>query len=493
MALINGGTSGTPMEVETVSKAGRVILYGADGNPLVRADQSAITPGSTVGLMAAAADRGLFHRLLRGLPRGDLAINRPSLFLLDLVEGTTINTALWTETNSGYAAAQANAVITLGNTSSTASGSFDLFISKKQFALYKENEMTTVFRLNFGTLVVNAVYEVGFGSPTGATALIPNGTTVRINSAGVAQLIINYNSTSDQVTALTLSTPLVANTFYAVSITLIGRRVHVQIEDENGVLICDQWVAGAVVNEDVWAVTHLPIFERIYNSAITASGAQLKIGSVQVHTKDLDAGRPWDLQASSLTKHATIHPTSFAQTTSTMIAAPATQTPSNTVGGYNFLGGDYANALPAAASENPLSVFGFQIPSPYTFYLTKIIFGIPVVTTAIAVTGLPWMEWLGIANCASANISTGGGQRYPLGINHFYASITQAAGITLNQGGGTVAGAGASGGQAIWEPKVPIMCLPGTFLHIAQKLFVISAAATPGVTRGSIYIDGFFE
>lgn len=492
MALINGVDSSQGMEVDVTPKAGRVILYDSSGAPLVRADQAAITPGTTLGMMGAAADRGLFQRLLRGLPRGDLAINRPSLFLLDLVEGTTINTALWTVSESGYAAAQANAVITLGNTSSTASGSFDLFTSKKQFALYKENEMTAVFRVNFGTLVANAVYEVGFGAPTGSTALINNGTVVRITSTGTVELVINYNGGSDQVTVFSPAPTLVTSTFYAVSLTLIGRRVHVQIEDEAGNLLVDKWVVADVTTEDVWAVTHLPVFARIYNSGITSVGAQLKIGSVQVHTKDIDAGRSWALQASSLTKHATIHPTTFVQTTSSMIAAPSTLTPSNTVAGYANLGGDYALAM-TAASENPLSVFAFQIPSPYTFYLTSMIFDTPVVTTALNVTGIPFVEWLGIANCASGNINTGGGQRFPLGIKHFYTANNQAAGVTLNVGGGTVAGAGASAGPQTWRADVPIMCLPGTFLHIAWKTFIVSATATPGVTRGGIYVDGFFE
>ena len=164
-----------------------------------------------------------------------------------------------------------------------------------------------------------------------------------------------------------------------------------------------------------------------------------------------------------------------------MTATPSTETPSNTVAGYNNLGGDYAVAL-TTSSENPLSVFGFQIPSPYSFYLTGLQFSTPFVSTTIGVTGIPLLEWLVIANNSNGNISTGGGQKFPVGLNMVYTSATQAAGSFLTVGG-----------SLIWSPKVPILCQPGTYLHIAYKVFVTSAAATPGVTRGSVFVDGYFE
>ena len=156
-------------------------------------------------------------------------------------------------------------------------------------------------------------------------------------------------------------------------------------------------------------------------------------------------------------------------------AAPGALTPSNTVAGNAFLGGE-ANVVMTATNEKLLSVFAFQIPSPYTLIFDSSMLSPPVVTTAFTTTATI-LEWVVIYNASSGNLSTAVGQdRRSLGFHTVAASA--------------VVGTQFVGTQLIWTPQTPIACLPGTFIHLAVK--VILGAAT-GAYRASWNVGGYYE
>jgi hypothetical protein len=485
----------TPTQGQTVDANGsaQVRLYDQFGNPLVYQNKTVPTvPISGLPPMGIDGDS-----VLR-IPRvGEFATLRSTSEIVlwqDAFEGSTIN-GFWTQSLTTMTAAQATGVLTLNNSSITTASTDAIITSQRQFPKYPRNPIFCRFRANITANVASnhTLVELGFGAPTGVTAVIPTGAFFRWTAAGNLVAVTSYNGTENVSATLVAQGVISTTSFLYYDVIVDDDFARFIVSDSTGTPIVDTTLRIPTATAYTFSVSHIPSFARVYTDTTGGGTAiQLKLASHSVQILDALFAKPWGEQLSSMMRQASINPTTYAQTGSAMTAAPTTETPSNTVAGYNALGGDYAVAL-TVASENPLSVFGFQIPSPYSFYLKGLTFSLPVVTTAISVTGLPFLEWLVIANNVGGNISTGGGQRFPVGLNHYYTSITQAAGVTLYTGGGSTAGTPIAGGPFTWAPQVPILCLPGTYLHFAYKVFITSAAGTPGVTRGSIFVDGYFE
>lgn len=433
-------------------------------------------------VLVAGLEAGATARTIRVGEHGNVKTTSDVLLWHDALEGTTVNTFL-TQSTTTQTIAQTTGVLTLNNSGITTLNTDSIITSQRQFAKLPKGTLHWFMRANISANAAanHTLVEMGLGAPSGVTAALTNGAFFRWTAAGVLNGVISFNGT-EQSTQILAQGVITTTSYYRYDIFVEDDFVRFIITDSAGVPVGEARVQLTLTVASPFAVSHVPSFARVYVDA-TGGGTAIKLAISEhaVYLLDVLAHKPWQQQMSATMRHATINPTTYAQTGSSMTAAPATETPSNTVGGYNALGGDFATAL-TTASENPLSVFGFQIPSPYTFYITQIIFSIPFVTTAISVTGIPIIEWMGIANCASANISTGGGQRFPLGLNMVYSSATAAIGTFLT-----------SEGSLMFNPDVPIACLPGTFLHIAYKVFITSAITTAGVTRGSVYIDGYFE
>jgi hypothetical protein len=482
------------MTVYTSSAEAGVVSSPTAQNKVANSFDSAIVGSPMLGL-----DSNTVLRVPRLGGYSSMRTTSETMLWQDALEGSTVNT-FWTQSTTNMTIAQAAGVLTLNNSGITTASSYAIITSQRQFPKYPRNPLYMRFTANLSALVAgnHTIQEMGFGAPVGTTAIVNNGAFFRMTEAGTVVGVVSYGGTETTTGALITAGQLGFSTsnYYICDVIVDDAFVRFVVTDSNGVPVVDTSLSVPLTNPSTWAVSHLPTFARVYTDA-TGGGTAVKF-NIAGHTVQILDGqmvKDWEEQLASAMRQASINPTSYAQTGSSLIAAPATETPSNTVAGYNALGGDYAVAL-TAASENPLSVFAFQIPTPYSFYLKGLVFSVPFVTTAISVTGIPILEWLLIANNVGGNISTGGGQRVPLGLNHFYTTATQGAGVALYMSAGTATTGGAPASGAVpyvWQPKVPILCLPGTYLHFAYKVFITSAITTAGVTRGSIFVDGYFE
>ena len=457
-------------------------LYDNFGNPI--AVKNRVQMPSTQGVTPISGlDVGVLNRLIRVGEVGSVRTTSETQLWHDAFEGSTVN-AFWTQSTTTQTIAQATGVLTLNNSGITTVNTDSIITSQRQFPKYPKVALHARYKANISANVAanHTLVEFGFGAPAGVTAVISNGCFFRMTAAGNLVGVTSYNGTENVSATLLAQGSITTTSYYRYDIFVEDQFARFIVTDANDIPVVDFQLQIPLTAPNIWAVSHLPTFARVYVDA-TGGGTVVKLllSGHDVQLMDILTNKPWNVQLASQMRNASINPTTYAQTASSMTAAPATETPSNTVGGYNALGGDFATAL-TVASENPLSVFGFQIPSPYTFYLTMMQWSVPFVSTTIGVTGVPVLEWLIIANCASGDIATGGGQKFPVGLNMVYTGATQAAGSLLT-----------IGGNLVWNPDVPVPCLPGTFLHIAYKVFITSAAATPGVTRGSVYVDGYFE
>lgn len=389
----------------------------------------------------------------------------------DSIEGTTVNSFLWTQSTVTMTIAQTTGVLTLNNAGSVATTTDAIVTTNRQFPLFNHGVVKFSMRANALQGPTNAFIELGFGVPVGTTAVVPDGAFFRLNGTALS-CVVSFNGTEKVVAqaGVTVST----TSYYMFIIWVEDDDARFVIEDANGIPILDTSVPLNLTTPYVAAVSHLPGFARVYNSAAVGSAAKLLISSYDTVLLDFNMGKTWAEQLSSTGRSANIVPTTFAQATQLAAgAAPTTVTATNVAVQYTTLGGEFS-LNGTATSENLLGVFGFTVPSPYTLHITEIVIPRPVVTTALGAT-LNINEWALMA-ASSTNPSTATGQRYPLG--YFQAAASAVAGTVYN------------GDSINLKFATPIVVLPGRVVMVMVKFISGSAA---GVIRGICHINGYYE
>lgn len=460
------------------------VLLDAYGNPLSALNAAASPAATTSGVPIIGLDGGTIARVARIGEFGTQRSTSEILLWHDAFEGSTVN-AFWTQSATTQTIAQATGVLTLNNSAITTLNTDSIITSQRQFPKYPRNPLYVRFRANITANVASnhTFVELGLGAPSGVTAIINNGAFFRWTSAGNLNAVVSYNGT--ETSTQVLAQGVISTTSYLYyDIIIDDDFARFIVCDSSGTPIVDTQQSIALTSPFISAVSHLPVFARVYVDT-TGGGTvvQLKLSAHSVQVLDGVLNSSAGEQYAYMMRSSIINPTTYAQTPQLAAgAAPATITPNSTGStAYATMGGEYAVAL-TVASENLLGVFGFQIPTPYSFVLTNIAWSVPTVTTAISVTGIPIVEWGVIVNATSASPSTGGGFRFSPGVAFTYTIITQGAGTALN-----------NAANLNWTPMTPIVCLPGTFLNLVYKVLVTSAAGTPGVTRGTVYVGGYFK
>jgi hypothetical protein len=477
--IIIGSSTGTGQEVDTTPKAARAILYDSNGNPLVLADktQQATNQGF---LPVAGLDGGSIVRAVRIGEYSSLRTTSEQLLFQDAFEGSTINT-FWTQSLTTMTAVQATGVLTLNNSAITTLNTDAIITSQRQYPKYARQPIYCRFRANISanTAGNHTLVELGIGAPAGVTAIISNGAFFRWRADGTLAVVVSYNGTEVVTQVINQGVISTAN-YYYYDVIIDDDFARFVVSDAAGVPIVDKQVSIALTSPYQWAVSHLPSFARVYVDATGGGTAvQLKLSAHSVNVMDAQNNMPWADQAAMCLRSANINPTTYAQNAQlASAAAPAAFTPSNTAGGNAFLGGE-ALCNATATAESLLSVFAFVVPSPYTFMLTDIFVGTPLNTVVAVATTATVLEWALVANCASGNINTGGGQRMTIPNAVFTAAVALAANALF------------SGSPAYYAPRTPIPCLPGTTLHIAYKVILGTATATE-VYRNNVTVGGYF-
>jgi hypothetical protein len=476
---IAGFTVANIAEVDATSKALRVIQYDSNGN--VQAPVTGATANSTLGYQPVSGlDGGKIIRAMRVGEHGTQKVTSEVLMWHDAFESATIN-AFWTQSLTTMTAVQATGVLTLNNSGITTLNTAAIITSLRQSPKYPRQPLFARFRANISANVAgnHTLVEMGFGAPVGVTAIINNGAFFRWRTDGTLAAVISYNGTEHVTQVLAQGVISTAN-YYYYDIIVDDDFVRFIVTDAAGIPIVDQQISTLLTSPNVWAVSHLPTFARVYVDSVGGGTAvKLLLAAHSVQILDSLMTKPWPDQMVATMRHASINPTTYAQTcTLANAGVPAAVTPSNTTVTNATLGGEF-NCLATAGGETILSVFGFTIPTPYTFYLKGLYISLPLVQGAAVVTATV-LEWFVAPNASSTNLSTATGlQRIPIG-NFMLAA------------GGAAIGTTFTGTPIIWTPKVPIACLPGTILHIGYKS--ITGAATASLAyRGICTVDGHFE
>lgn len=396
-----------------------------------------------------------------------------NLLFFDAIEGSTLNSWLWTNNSLGATITQSSGSIIL--TGDTTSGHFANLISKVKVPVGPTGNFRGIFRVSWLNFA-NTFIDFGFGAAAGTSALTSDAAYFKLDVNG--NLDGYFYCAGALVSTGNIQGIVTQGNYFDYIIEISNKQVRFAIES-NSLRLFDMTLSAPTNQPRNFNATHLPVFVRQVNSGTPALRTTVDVGQIVVTQLDINTAKSWPIQLSSSGRSATIDPTTYGQTAQlASAAAPTAGTPSNGAALYTTLGGEYiCNAT--ATSESLLSIFAYSIPSPYTFYLTGMFIPPPIVNNAAVATTGTILQFFCITNCASTNINTGNGQRFTVP-GFFSVAVSAAVGTVFN------------GTSAVWTPQTPIACQPGTVIHVGYKV-VLGTATASNRQRGSVYIDGFFE
>lgn len=466
------GQSGTVWEVDSASKAGRVLLYDAYGNPIVYAENDQPdTPRGVLGM--GLNDRSVLPFRVDRFGSQAVALHTP--LLTESFEGATINPIRWTAIATTMAATQASAtglVLNSGNITTVSTGY--LLKSNRAYLKSMRQPLHGKFRAKMFAQN-NSVQELGFGDATTFNGAHTNGSYWQCAANGVIQPVVSFNGAS--ITGYDIRSLLDTSKFYVWDVFMDDDEAIFTVQDTStGLMLSRQSIKVPRTGVRMWGTTQINSFARCYNTASAPSAAaQLVVADVYVALLDGNLNLPYPHVKASQHRDALKNPFSGAQLAQFANSAePASATLSNTAAGYTTLGGKFQFAAIAGAATD-YALFGFQVPSPATLMITGI--DIEAWNTGAAVATTPTLLTWGIATDLTAvSLATGGHARVGLGAQCL------AVGAVI----------GATADRRISKTfQTPLVTGPGRYVDIILSMPIAKATASQ-VIAGMVNIEGYF-
>jgi hypothetical protein len=472
MAVIvdNGSVSGG-LAVNAASNAARVELFDNQGNKLTRRD-GAVSTATDEALPVAGTNEGNV-RLLRVDRLGNLSNSSPTSLLAEPFEGTTLAASRWSALATTMAGTQTAAAGHLLNSGAITTINTGYAIrSLRTFA----NRQRSPLHLRARARVVhfaNSQVEIGFGDLTTATGAHTNGAYWQYTTGGVVQPVLMYNT---QEVVGSPVTGLSSANYYTWDIVIANDAILYTIQDTStGTTVAERSIQLPITQPKQFAATRLFAFARVFNSASApATASQVIVSSFDVLQLEAQAAKPWKEQIAESGYGAGLLPTTFAVPNNfTNNTAPTSATLSNTVAGYTALGG-YFQFAAVAGTATDYALFGFTVPSPYSFICTGI--DIETWNLGAAVATTPTLLAWGLAYDLSAVSLVTAGARTIVGSQDFPI--------------GAVVGARANSISKSFD--VPLVTNPGRFLDVILRMPVATATASQ-IIQGHVSLRGYFS
>lgn len=420
---------------------------------------------------------------------GALSTSTANLLFFEQVDGTSLNTNVWTTSASGMSIAQASGFITLNSAAALTANSYAILTAIQQIPMYGHLPL----RLSTNIKVpiqpqANLTIEVGIGQ-CATTAAPTDGAFFRWNSAAQFQGIVSTGGVETPSAALTgtiteldgesVTVPPASNTTFLLDIILVEDQVQFLVND----------VEVAVVNVPAGfayptSAGRLPFFARVYTSGTSPAQAPvINIGQIVIVQEALNQVRPWREFLAIMGRGAYQSPvTAFGQTANhANSTSPSSATLSNTAAGYTTLGGRYQFAAPAGAATD-FALFSYQVPAGYRLIVTGIAISC-VNTGAIGSAVTPTIvDWSAGVNASAVSLATADGagtwasRRIPLGNGAF----------------GLTAVIGAQTPDIVRTFDPPLVVDSQRFFHIITQIFSGAATASQ-ILRGDVMVNAYWE
>lgn len=471
MATIQTGVASSSELFVDSSGVARAALFDAAGVRQGKLSGSASLSTDEALLIAGVNDVSIRH--LRVDRSGNLGLNTNTVLLTDQFEGTTTPTNRWTNINTAMSIAQtASAGVQLNSALITTVTTGFLFRSLKAFVKLQKAPLHVKMRARLA-YSSNSVQELGIGDATTFNGAHTNGAYWQITAGGVLQPVLTFNGVDTTGTAVTGLDPA---RYYTFDIILDDDVVLFTIQDTTtGLIFAERKMFLASTQPKLLASTRVFAFARVYNTASAPSTAPtLFLSSVDVVMLDAITNKTWKEQLAGCGYGATLSPTAFTSTANwTNNTAPSNATLSNTTAGYSTLGGLFSFAAVANAATD-YCLFGFQVPSPYSFICTGI--DIETWNTGAAVATTPTLLVWGLAHDLNAVSLASTGPRFAIGSQDLPVG----------------AAIGARALRISQNFDVPIPTNAGRFLDVILRMPVATATASQ-VIQGMVTLRGYYE
>jgi hypothetical protein len=426
-------------------------------------------------------------RALRMSHFGTARTTSDTILFHDLpTSGLAINSFVWLLSNLTMTSGVSNNALQLNKNATTTAGTYCILTNNRTFIRYATASLNCHFRVrSTNWAAAHSICEWGFGNPGTTTPVInAGGIFFRSTVAGVVGVLDSGSgSNEEQIVPLVPLSSLNNSTYYNCDLSVSESRVTFVMTDANGLVLGQGQIALDLntLTPLITTALGLPTFLRVYNDAVGGTSTILLATEHLVTMSDTLTNMSWAEQMSLSFRQSGINPgvVPSVGTSSNFGSAPSTLTPANGSAGYSTLGGEYAFATVVAA-ETPCSIFGFQVPNPFTLMFTGLNISPPVVATTIATTGVPYIEWMIMSNASTNLLSTGAG------------IVQGAGGVHVAPSAAAAQGSVWGGGVINWQPKVPIVCEAGSWLHIGFKILGATVVTTAGLHRGTVTVDGYF-
>lgn len=393
-------------------------------------------------------------------------------------EGTVIAFDRASTTQTTFVQAQAGGFLSLNSTSITTASATTVWRTYRTFPILGATQ--TYFELwiqEANETATNANSEWGIGYAAGASAPT-DGVFFRRVSGGQLQIVQNYGGTE---VAVNVASPTAgAVNHYVISWNNSDLEFWINDVLYKEAAVSTQQPNGAQSGE-------LPMFARIWFTAGAASAARnIKIGFVNASMGDVLTSKPWGhicagagggaYQVQPGTTSGGTVSRGAAQTgwpNSTTAQTGAAFTTATTSPGYNTLGGYFLTAAVSTMTANAdypiyayLNPVGTATLPGKTLYITGFRLGeLNVIAAPVTLTNL--IFGLGVGSTSANTTATEGAaivaaRIVPVGVVTFLAA--DAVGTTR-------------GGWTLDFASAPLVCPPGTYVHLIMRATVITSVA----------------
>ena len=328
-----------------------------------------------------------------------LKVSQPTMLFFDPVEGTTLNTNMWTGDTFAGSMTLSVAVatgLTLNSSSLTTAAAMANVRSLKQFNVPIGEAPITGMTTFTVPQTVQAQQQIDFGfSDASASADAANGCFFRWNTAGEFRAYLYTNGGALQSAALT---PPIIN---------VTHTMYVQLKYDECIFSIDDTVVATITQLGTgvpFVAGKVPLYARVLNGTTPGAAPKISFYNFTVFQETIDQSRDfsrqmvsnaargdWQAPAATFTRTG-----NFAAST-----APTTRTLTATTTASETTLCGYVNVTPTTAAAGDYILFDYTVPAGFQLHVTNVTCNVSVSGAANPATALGIQWWVALDSTAT--------------------------------------------------------------------------------------------
>ena len=306
MAIIRGDSSKYYVSVNSSPNGIYHTKYNTNGNPISFQLDSIISGASAP--LASLTFESLTSKQMQSGIAGNAVVSSGNLMFNDALDvtGSTSNPLLYTSSVGTMTITASSGHTNFIGT--TTANDYYIQTSNRYFAKNPRVQLVLRMRMEAYWATNNTAFgELGFGIPSTYTAIINDGSFIRVNyNTSNIYAVSSYNGTETQ----TLLGTYVRSDYYSIEIIITDYYTRFIVWQSNGTVFADITQSLSVTQSSNWSVTRLPVFQRLYNGASALSTNQLNYTFFAVYEETVQRAKKWTQQLQGIEKSLVYNPIS---------------------------------------------------------------------------------------------------------------------------------------------------------------------------------------